>query len=171
MHLLMPFKTNALWRGCAYLLCLLLSSPLLAQKTVTGKILSKADNQPIPAATIQVKGSRTATQTDANGLFSVRVSSDNATLVISAIGFDKLEFPVAGRTSLGEITLATVTSALNEIVVTGYSTQKKKDITGSVAIVNVKDMKAIPSGSPEQMLQGQASGVTIITSVAPGSHS
>ncbi|MBS1606319.1 MAG: TonB-dependent receptor [Bacteroidetes bacterium] len=163
----MPFKTNALWRGCVFLLCLLLSTPLFAQKTVTGKILSKGDNQPIPAATIQVKGTKSATQSDANGLFSVRVP-DNATLVISAVGFDKLEVPVAGRTSLGEITLATITSALNEIVVTGYSTQKKKDITGSVAIVNVKDMKAIPSGSPEQMLQGQASGVTIITSGAPG---
>ncbi len=164
----MPFKTNALRRSYCCILFFLISTGLFAQKTVTGKITSSADKQPIPGATIQVKGTKTATQTDANGLFSVRAPSDNSILLISAVGFDKLEFPVAGRANLGEISMGTLTSALNEIIVTGYSTQKKKDITGSVAVVNVKDMKAIPSGSPEQMLQGQASGVTIITSGAPG---
>ncbi|MDQ6903806.1 MAG: SusC/RagA family TonB-linked outer membrane protein, partial [Bacteroidota bacterium] len=67
--------------------------------------------------------------------------------------------------------LKTTTSTLNEVVVTGYTSQRKKDITGSVAVVNVKDFKAVPSGSSEQLLQGQASGVSVITSGAPGGPS
>jgi TonB-linked SusC/RagA family outer membrane protein len=147
---------------------LLASTCLFAQRAVTGKIFSKTDKQPVAFATVQVKGTTTAAQTSADGTFTIRVPSDNSVLVVTVIGYDKLELPVGGRSDLGEILLTTNTSALNEIVVTGYTAQKKKDITGSVAIVNVKDMKAIPSGSPEQMLQGQASGVTIITSGAPG---
>jgi TonB-dependent SusC/RagA subfamily outer membrane receptor len=62
-------------------------------------------------------------------------------------------------------------STLNEIIVTGYTAQKKKDLTGSVAVVNVNDMKQVPAGTIENMLQGQASGVTVINSGAPGGGS
>lgn len=166
----MPFKTNPL----RWLLCFLLlftTSFVFAQKAVTGRLLGKTDNQPVVGATVAVKGQKVAVQTDAGGQFTLNVPKDNSVLVISAIGFEKQEFPVAGRSTLGDILLATSTSALDEVIVTGYSTQKKKDITGSVAVVNVKDMKAIVTGSPEQMLQGQAAGVTIITSGAPGGPS
>jgi len=164
----MSFKTNALAKCLAFFLLLFTSTGLLAQKTVTGRVINGSDKTPIQGATVQVRGARTAAQSDVSGAFSIRVPSDNSVLVISGIGFDKLEFPVAGRSSLGDIEMKLSVSSLNEIVVTGYSTQKKKDITGSVAVVDVKEMKAIPSGSPEQMLQGQAAGVTIITSGAPG---
>ncbi|HVS98135.1 MAG TPA: TonB-dependent receptor [Puia sp.] len=164
----MSFKTNALARYLACSLLLFLSTGVLAQKTVTGRVISGTDKSPVPAATIQVRGAKTATQSDASGVFSIHVPSDNSVLVISGVGFDKLEIPVSGRTTLGDIEMKLSVSSLNEIVVTGYSTQKKKDITGSVAVVDVKEMKAIPTGSPEQMLQGQAAGVTIITSGAPG---
>ncbi len=67
--------------------------------------------------------------------------------------------------------LASQSVSLNEVFVTGYTSQKKKDITGAVAIVNVADMKATPSGSTEALLQGQASGVTVNTTGAPGGAS
>jgi len=163
----MPFKTTHMRIVCC-VISILASTCLLAQQAVTGKILGKTDKIPVAFATVQVKGKNVATQTNADGVFTITVPSGSSVLVISVVGYDKLEVPVGGRSNLGEILLTTNTSSLNEIVVTGYTAQKKKDITGSVAIVNVKDMKAIPSGSPEQMLQGQASGVTIITSGAPG---
>ena len=130
----MPFKTNALTRGYWCILLTFLSTGVFAQKTVTGKILSNTDKQPVVGATIQVKGSGGATQTDVNGAFSLKVPGDRAVLVISAVGFEKLEMPVAGRTDFGVINLNTSTSSLNEIVVTGYSAQKKRDITARLKL-------------------------------------
>src|SRR5579871_4624607 len=132
----MPFKTNALVRACLCV-CLLLSGfSLFAQKKVTGRVISNADKQPVIGATVQVKGGKAATQTGPDGFFTIE-AGDNATLLISSVGFDKIEYPVAGRASIGDITLNVANSSLNEVVVTGYSTQKKKDLTGAVAIVDL----------------------------------
>jgi len=154
------------------LICMLvLSSSLFAQKTVTGKIINNADKQPLAGVTIQVKGTKVATQTNSDGSFSIAAPRDNSTLVISSVGFDRLEFPVAGRNSIGDVGLTAATTSLNEIVVTGYSTQKKKDITGSVSVVDVKSLKSVPSGTTESLLQGQVPGVTVINSGVPGGGS
>jgi len=92
----MLFKTNSILRVCL-LVCLVLSSSFLfAQKKVSGKIISSADKQPLSGATVQVKGARGAVQTAADGTFSID-AADNSTLIISSVGFDKLEFPVADR--------------------------------------------------------------------------
>jgi TonB-linked SusC/RagA family outer membrane protein len=166
----MPFKTNSLLRVCL-LACLVLSGfNLFAQKKISGKVISTADKQPVVGATVQVKGGRSAVQTGVDGAFSID-AGDNSTLVISSVGFEKLEIPVAGRSMLGEVSLGTSNTALNEIVVTGYSAQKKKDITGSVAVVDVKSLRSVPGGNPEALLQGQASGVTVISSGVPGGGS
>jgi TonB-linked SusC/RagA family outer membrane protein len=166
----MPFKTNASLKACLWVCLTFLSFSLFAQKTITGRILSNSDKQPVVGATVQVKGSKVATQTGADGSFSVS-AKDNSTLIISSVGFEKQEFPVAGRSTLGDISLVTSSSALNEIVVTGYSAQKKKDITGSVAVVDVKSLRSVPGGNTEALLQGQASGVTVISSGTPGGGS
>ena len=166
----MPFKTNALLKACLLVCLSLLSFSLFAQKTITGRILGSSDKQPIVGATVQVKGTKIATQTGADGSFSIS-AKDNSTLLISSVGFERQEFPVAGRSTIGDISLVTSTSALNEIVVTGYSAQKKKDITGSVAVVDVKALRAVPGGTTEALLQGQASGVTVINSGTPGGGS
>jgi TonB-dependent SusC/RagA subfamily outer membrane receptor len=91
-------------------------------------------------------------------------------LVISYIGYQTKSVTVTGP-SLGTIVLAASTSTLNEVVVTGYQTQAKKDITGAVATVAINDAKKIPATTSEQLLQGQASGVTVINQGAPGSSS
>ena len=127
----MTFKTNYALRVCL-LVCLVLTSSLLfAQKKITGRIINGTDKQPLSGATVQVKGSKGATQTAADGSFSI-AAGDNSTLIISSVGFDKQEIPVAGRSTLGDIALAASNTSLNEVVVTGYATQRKKDLTGAV---------------------------------------
>ena len=148
---------------------LLLTNVLSAQKTVTGKVFD-SNSQPVAGATVSIRGTNAATQTDASGNFSIIVPSGRNTLSISSVGFTTQEINVA-TLNMVSLTLVTSTSTLDEVLVTGYSTQRKKDITGSVSVVNVKDLRAIPAGSPVQMLQGRASGVNVITSGQPGSGS
>jgi TonB-linked SusC/RagA family outer membrane protein len=150
------------------LACLVFTSfQLFAQKKVSGKIISNADNKPVVGATIQIKGGRGATQTSADGSFVID-AGETATLIISSIGFNRLEYPVSGRSMLGEITLTASTSALNEVVVTGYATQRKKDLTGAVSVVDLADAKKQPVADVVNMLQGQASGVSVVSSGQPG---
>ncbi len=154
----------------ALLLCIGLFSAS-AQKTVTGRVINSGDKQPIAGATVQVRSTGIATQTDNNGTFSVRVPADSNALIITVVGYEQLDVPTTGKTSIGDIGLHSTTATLNDVVVTGYTAQRKKDITGSVAVVNMANAKQVPSGSTEAMLQGQAAGVTVINSGAPGGAS
>src|SRR5450755_1169873 len=147
---------------------LLLSCAVFAQRTVTGKIVNKDTQQPVANATVRVRGSVDATQTDNSGAFSINVQKNGAELEITSIGYETIVIPVAGKTDIGMVQLAISIGNLNEVFVTGYTSQKKKDITGAVSIVNIADMKATPSGSTEALLQGQAAGVTVTTTGAPG---
>src|SRR5580693_9032614 len=168
----MPFKTNGFARlGLVLSFLLLLSFGLFAQQTITGKVIGSADKQPVPFATVQVKGERGATQTAADGTFSIRIAKSSGVLVISAVGFEALQVPINGNAALGILTINASTSTLNDIVVTGYTAQRKKDITGAVAVVNVNDMKGVPGTSTEALLQGQSAGVTVINSGSPGGGS
>jgi TonB-dependent starch-binding outer membrane protein SusC len=165
----MPTKFKLL-AGLNTALLLFLSLSLFAQTSITGRVLSSTDKQPVVGATVQVKGGKSATLTGSDGSFTITSSQKVSALVITIVGYEALTVPVKGN-SVGDIMLSTSTTSLNDVVVTGYTTQKKKELTGAVAVVNVKDMKNIVSGSPEQMLQGQAAGVTVITSGAPGGPS
>jgi hypothetical protein len=148
----------------------LISSIVLAQqKTVTGKVTDN-NNQPVVGASVQVIGTNTGVVTDEQGRFSIVVPNNQSRLSVSYVGLDTKEITVGAQGTV-DFALTTTGSTLNEVVVTGYSAQRKKDITGSVAVVNVKDLKAVPAGSPVQMLQGRASGLTVITSGQPGSGS
>ena len=167
----MPFKTNFAARGFCIALLVLLSSSILAQKTVTGKVTSSLDKQPLAGATVQVKGTKILVQANQEGLFTITSPKDIGTLVITVVGFQPMQYPVAGRADIGEIQLISAVSSLNDVIVTGYTSQKKKDVTGSVAVVNVGDMKTVPAGNVENQLQGQAAGVTITSSGAPGGYS
>src|SRR5882724_2357033 len=167
----MPFKTNVLASWFCTVLFLFLSSSLLAQKSVTGKVISNADKQPIVGATVAVKGTKIATQTGTDGSFSISSSKEIGTLIVTVVGFEALQIPVSGRSSIGDVVLSLSATSLNDVVVTGYTSQRKKDITGAISVVNVADMKSVPLGNPDQMLQGQAAGVTVVGSGAPGAQS
>jgi TonB-dependent starch-binding outer membrane protein SusC len=164
----MPTKLKLL-AGLNTAFLLLLSVSLFAQTPITGRVLSNADRQPVVGATVQVKGGKSATLTDANGNFSLNSSGKVSSLVITIVGYQSITIPVNG-TSVGDVMLAISTTSLNDVIVTGYTSQKKKDIIGSVSVVNVKDMKDIVSGNVENMLQGQAAGVQVISSGVPGGY-
>jgi TonB-linked SusC/RagA family outer membrane protein len=170
----MPFKTNEACKGYGLaILALLFSCSLLAQApiTITGKITGKSDNQPVVGATVVIKGSRFATVTGADGMFALKAPSVKGTLSISAVGYETVSIPLEGNPDLGSIQMTISNSTLNDVIVTGYTAQKKKDITGAVAVVDVGDAKKIPATSSEQLLQGQASGVTVLNSGGPGAPS
>lgn len=135
-------------------------------RTVTGKIIGP-NNTPVAGASVAVVGTTTGTQTDENGNFSISVPSTRNTLTVSSVGFEPQTLTVSGSNKVSA-TLKTATTNLNEIVVTGYTAQRKKDVTGSVSVVNVEEMNKQPTGQVANQLQGQAAGVTVIGSGQPG---
>ncbi len=154
---------------CILLLCTLSSLVVTAQTRITGKVIGSDDKQPVIGATVKIKGTNVGVVTDVNGAFVVNAKTGDV-LVVSYIGYQPKSVSVTGE-SLGTIVLDITSSTLNEVVVTGYQTQQKKDITGAVATVNVTDAKKIPVTTSEQLLQGQAAGVTVINQGAPGASS
>lgn len=140
-----------------------------AQRSVSGTVTS-ASNQPVVGATVTVKGTRTATQTNAEGAFTISVPNERATLVVTSVGFESTEVALNGQSSV-TVSLKETNTSLSEVVVTGYSSQAKKDITGSVAVVNVKELVANPGSNVQNLLQGRAAGVMVGTSGVPGAGS
>jgi TonB-dependent starch-binding outer membrane protein SusC len=147
---------------------LLLSVTAIAQKSVTGKVTNATDNQPVVGATVAVKGTRTGTTTGPDGSFTLSVPAGKNIIVISSIGFEEVQVDVSS-TSTVSASLKTATGSLNEVVVTGYSSQRKKDIIGAVSVVNIEDLKSTPAANLGAALQGRATGVTVSGTGAPGS--
>src|SRR5437764_10454439 len=117
-------------RLCTALFFIVISGTLFAQKVVTGTVTNASNNQPIPSATVTVKGTNVGAATDASGKFSINVPSGKNTLVVSSVGFADQEVDISTTASV-TVSLKERVSSLDEIVVTGYTAQKKKDITGA----------------------------------------
>jgi TonB-linked SusC/RagA family outer membrane protein len=127
-------------------------------KVITGKVTSASG--PIPGVSVFVKGSpANGTQSDASGAFKLTVSDDAKTLVFSFIGYKTKEVPITGQSI--NVNLDEENNTLSDVVVVGYGTQNKRDVTGSVASVKSKDLENLPVTSFEQALQGKAAGVQI----------
>lgn len=144
---------------------LLLAGWLVAQqKTVTGVVTSKKTNEPLAGVSVQTKNRSVAT--DANGKFSIQVSPGE-TINLSYVGMNALNVNVTNTTN--ELTLAMEEGIndLNQVVVTGYKAEKKVDLTGSVAVVNLSTVKNTPTTSPMLALQGQVPGLYIRTDGSP----
>jgi len=154
---------------CLLLCCMVSSLVVTAQTKHTGKVIGSDDKLPVVGASVRIKGTNTGTVTDVNGDFTLTLSPGNV-IVVSYIGYQTQEVPVRGAEFI-TISLQPASSSLNEVVVVGYQTQLKKDISGSVATVDVSDAKKINATSSEQLLQGQASGVTVVNNGAPGAPS
>lgn len=162
----MPSKlTVRLW--LSYCLLLFATTIVSAQsKTVSGKVIAP-DNQPVAGATVAVKGSTVATQTGIDGLFTITVPGSNSVLVITAVGYGAEEISVGDNANLN-ITLKFSTSDLNEVVITGYTSQRKKDIIGAVSIVKTEDLQITPAANLAVQLQGRAAGVVVSSAGEPG---
>ena len=130
-------------------------------RTVSGTVKG-TDGASIPGATVIVKGGTQGTSTDAEGKYSLAVPSAGITLVFSFVGYDKQEVAVGDRSAIN-VTLATASTGLEEIVVVGYGTQLRRDLTGNVATITGKEISSAPVQSFDQALQGRAPGVNITT--------
>ena len=134
--------------------------------TVVSGRVTDSKGEGLPGVTVLVKGTQTGTSTDVNGNFSLD-APDNATLVISSVGYASQEIAVAGRTSIN-VALRDNSQELGDVVVVGYLTQKREDVTGSVASVAAVDVKRAPVATIGEGIQGRLPGVTVATSGVPG---
>ncbi len=112
---------------------LFLTTFAFGQKIITGNVSNILNKQPIAGATVIVKGTNIATQTDAEGNYKITVPNEKSTLLITNVGFEPIEIP-AGSGLPVSVTLKETNTTLNEVIVTGYSSQVKKSITGSVSV-------------------------------------
>jgi TonB-dependent starch-binding outer membrane protein SusC len=141
---------------------------LYAQQTVTGSVTEASSGEPLTGATVILKGTTTGTVSNVDGNYSLSVPSLQDTLVFSFVGYENLEVPIGGRTTVNA-GLSESDLMLSEMVVIGYGTVRKSDLTGSVAVVSSEDLNRIPASNFTRALQGRAPGVMVSQSGSPGS--
>ncbi len=138
-------------------------------RTVTGKVSDSKDGSPVLGASVQPKGSRSGTTTRADGTFTINVAPGVTILVISSVGYETQEISIEGRNTLEISFVPSTASSLDEVVVTGYGTARKKDLTGAVTSVKAKDFNKGVNTSPDQLIQGKVAGLQITNNNgAPG---
>ncbi|WP_422082148.1 SusC/RagA family TonB-linked outer membrane protein [Ulvibacterium sp.] len=138
------------------------------QFQVSGKV-TDGQGVPLPGTNIVEKNTTNGIVTDFDGNFSIQLVDENAVIVVSYIGYSSKEVPVMGRASLN-IVLEESASSLEEVVVVGYGTAKKKDLTGAVAKVNIEDTRLQPNANAAQILRGTTAGVQVTDNGRPGSN-
>lgn len=157
-----PSKIARVFFLCVMLLGIILFAPLNAQtqqNLIVGQIFDTANNEPLIGVSVLVKGTATGTLTDINGKFSIAAPT-GSTLVLTYIGFEKQEVNVGTKKSL-QIQLKEDNAILDEVVVVGFGTQKKVNLTGAVGIATAKDIQDRPVMLATQALQGLVPGLNI----------
>ncbi|MDC6350791.1 TonB-dependent receptor [Zeaxanthinibacter sp. PT1] len=151
------------------LICLLMVQLVLhAQQdiTVSGSV-SDTGGQPLPGASVIVKGTSTGTQTDFDGNYTLSGVPASGTLVVSYLGFSSKEVPVNGQETIA-ISLQEDAEALDEVVVVGYGEIKSKDLTSAITTVKAEELEATPTGQAMQALQGKVAGLQVVSNGSPG---
>ncbi|MBD0364955.1 MAG: TonB-dependent receptor [Flavisolibacter sp.] len=163
-------KYRRLLHNMALLMLLLISTTALAQdRMVTGRVTDTSGTG-IPNVTVTISGQQKGTSTASNGSFSIAVPANATTLVFSSVGFATQEVPISGNAV--EVIMRNVSGTLNEVVIVGYGTQRRRDLTGSIATVTAKDFQKGVITTPEQLIAGKVAGVQITSnSGAPGAGS
>ena len=158
------------WQKCATLVVVfcLFSIAAFAQRSIGGKVVDVAGNALIGASVI-VKGTTNGTYTDDSGAFSLTIEGQAPALIVSYLGYRTKEITLSGAETNVSVTLEESDLALEEVLVTGYSTQQKKDLTGAVSVVKTKDLLSVPAGNFQQQLAGRAAGVVVGDNGEPGS--
>ncbi len=167
----MKSAVNKKYRSRLYLILMLLLGMAFqahAQVRVSGKV-TDINNEPLPGASILLKGTTSGTVTDLEGNYSIMVPGGNAILVFAYVGYTDQEIPVGNRTSI-DITLEEDITRMEEVVVIGYGTQKKIDLSGTVAVVDAEELQTLPIKSAGEALKGRAPGVYVVSNTGqPGS--
>ncbi|MBN8682496.1 MAG: TonB-dependent receptor plug domain-containing protein [Chitinophagales bacterium] len=147
----------------------LISNALLAQSRRVSGTVADADG-PLTGATVALKGTTTGAVTDLDGKFTLEVSGANPVLVVSYTGYTTVEVGIGTQSSMS-ILLESSSIALEELIVSGYTVETRKQATSAVATVKTRDLAAVPTGNVEQQLQGRVSGLTVISNGQPGTTS
>lgn len=159
MHFLKLFIATALS-------IFLITNPLLAQeRTITGNVTS--ENGPLPGVNVMVMGSTYGNITDMSGNYTLNITSEETRLIFSYVGYKTVQETVGNRTVV-DVYMEVEASQLEEVVVTGYTTQTVRNISGAIDVVDVKSMKTLPTSHVSEQLQGRAPGVTVTQSGMPG---
>ncbi|OFY45859.1 MAG: hypothetical protein A2Z69_00915 [Bacteroidetes bacterium RBG_13_44_24] len=163
----MQISTNVR-RIALFVFSMVLSAGILfgQERTITGRV-SAEEEGPLPGVNVTVQGTTIGAITDANGGYSITVPGPTSVLVFSSIGYVTKPVTV-GTQSVIDVVLVSDVQALQEVVVTGYTTQRKRDLTGAVGVVETSELTAVPTGNLTSQLQGRTSGVTVITDARPG---
>jgi len=161
-------KPTAFFQICIFLLLLISALTVKSQNVqVSGRVTGE-DSSGLAGVTVSIKGNRSkAVVTDANGNFSISVPTGKETLVFTYVGFTDQEVSVDNRTNLN-VSMTVASKSLNDVVVVGYGTVKRKDVTGAVAGINQHDIKSRPVADALQAMQGKVAGVDITSAERPG---
>src|SRR2546423_7805158 len=165
----MSLKINSFARSSCLLMLSLFSLTVFSQKRVTGTVNAN-DTTPIAGASVQVAGTSVGTVTLSDGTFALTVPAGRNTLVISFVGYKMKEVNIGSQNHV-TVSLEEDVSGLNEAIVTGYTSQARKNIVGAVSTVTGAKLATVQSGNAEQQFQGRVPGVTVITSGQPGTTS
>jgi len=149
-------------------MCLLSVHLLFAQDmiTISGQVTDAASGQPLIGAGVAVVGTTSGTQTDVNGNFTISAPADG-TLTVDYLGYERQQIPINGQTTIN-VQLATSAQQLEQVVVVGYGTQRKRDVTGSIVSLREEEFEDKPVQNPLNAIQGKASGVVVTNSGVPG---
>ena len=148
-------KISSCFLPFVFLAAFFIPSFVFAQaKTVTGKIMG-SDGAPIAGVSVQEKGSNTGTATDASGNFSLSVTKPDASLVISSPGYESQTVDLSGRSAISIILQASASKELEQVVVIGYGTQKRKNLTGAVSTITAKDFEDRPVFSAARLYRAK----------------
>lgn len=148
---------------CALFLFWLVPIGLLAQSTITGKVTDIVDGEPIPGVNIIIKGTANGTTTDFNGNYTITDVNQGDIIIFSYVGFITQEIPFDGNTPIN-VSMDEDAAELDQVVVVGYGTARKKDLTGSVQLLTSKDLNQGAITTADQLLNGRSPGVRIVTS-------
>lgn len=146
-----------------FLLCLLMSSQVNAQTTTIEGTVKDAAGLTLPGVNVLEKGTKNGVSTDFDGRYKIKLTNAKAVLTFSFIGFGTKEIPVAGKTKV-DVVLAEDSNNLNEVVVIGYGTSKKSDLTGAVSTFSGNEMRKIPTPNVAEALTGRIAGVAVTSS-------
>ncbi|WP_224751148.1 VWA domain-containing protein [Mucilaginibacter pankratovii] len=137
-----------------------------AARTITGTVIGADDKLPVVGATVRLKGTNFGTQTDVRGNYHIQAETGRV-LVVSYLGYITQEVPV-GKSKVIDVTLKPSNKTLNEVVITGYAPQKKKELTGSVSVVNITSASNAAPANYDNVLQGRVAGIAVTQQGAPG---
>ena len=138
----------------------LLSAAAMAQTVVTGKVTDSKDGSPVAGVTVSAKGTKTSVQTAADGTYKISVPPGSSSLIFTSVGFSRQELSVGN--GIVNVSFAAANQQLNEVIVVGYGSQRKKEVTGAIAKIDGNKVSSVAAPSFEAALQGKAAGVQVV---------